>query len=390
MPRYTAILLVILSAGSCPAQIINQDKLKRLVADARSFNTEALVVYQNDRLILEEYMGIGLADAKIESMSCTKSIVGLAVACMLTDGLLKNLDVPLYEFFPEWKQGRKQLTTVRHLVTMTSGLQNHPNASVEIYPSPDFVQLALAAELSTTPGEVWSYNNKSLNLMAGVIQKITGQRMDKYIGERLFKPLGITDFAWSLDPAGNPHVMSGCQIKPIDLAKIGLLLLNKGRFGVIEVIGRKEIAQVIQPCEKFKGYGILWWLDYQQTTTIVDDEIIEKLMAAELPDDFIGKARQLKGVYKTMEEYTAKVEAVFGPDPWQELTEILSAQNLTLKRKEFSGKMTYRADGYLGNYIIVDPETRLVAVRMISHASFKEDKDNFHDFKNEVLKLCEN
>ena len=66
--------------------------------------------------------------------------------------------------------------------------------------------------------------------MAGVIEKITHKRMDIYIGERLFKPLGIEDFTWTLDSVGNPHTMSGCQIKPKDFVKIGLLLLNKGQY----------------------------------------------------------------------------------------------------------------------------------------------------------------
>ncbi len=104
-------------------------------------------------------------------MSCTKSIVGLSVACMLNDRLIDSLDVPVAQYYPEWRQGQKQLITLRHLVNMTTGIQNNPNASIEIHPSPDFVQLALTAELSSKPGEVWSYNNKSLNLMAGIIKR---------------------------------------------------------------------------------------------------------------------------------------------------------------------------------------------------------------------------
>jgi CubicO group peptidase (beta-lactamase class C family) len=388
--QFVAMTLVMVSSAVpiCTGQSINESNLKHLLERARETNSEALIIYQNDRLVVEEYMGIGRPDVKIETMSCTKSIVGLAVACLLTDGLLKNLDVPVHEFYSEWKQGQKEGITVRHLVTMTSGIQNNPNASVEIYPSQNFVQLALAAELSASPGEVWSYNNKSLNLMAGIIQKITGKRMDVYIGERLFKPLEITDFSWSLDASGNPHVMSGCQIKPGDFVKLGLLLLNNGKYQNVEVIKPTDIAQVTTPCEKFKGYGMLWWLDYQQSITIVDDEIVTNLKNAGLPNEFIDKAQRLKGIYKTTDEYAAKVESVFGTNPWPGINEMLIPKNLNLRKREFSGKMTYRADGYLGNYLIVDPENRLVALRMISHPSFKDDKDNFHDFRSSVLRLC--
>ena len=111
MKRYGFFLTIALLPQICSGQSINKVKVKNLVEEARKTNTEALIVYHNDRLVIEEYIGIGRADAKVESMSCTKSIVGLAVACLLSDGLLRNLDVPVYEFYPQWKQGQKQLIT---------------------------------------------------------------------------------------------------------------------------------------------------------------------------------------------------------------------------------------------------------------------------------------
>ncbi len=117
-------------------------------------------------------------------MSCTNCILGLAVGCMLTDKLIDILDIPVFNYFPEWKQGQKRFITIRHLVNMTSGLQNNTNGFIEIYPSPDFVQLALCAELSNKPGEVWAYNNKSLNLMAmaGEQSALVRHLQDAFVG----------------------------------------------------------------------------------------------------------------------------------------------------------------------------------------------------------------
>lgn len=154
------------------AQSINKIKLNTVLEKAEQTHSESVIIYHNNALVTEKYFGIGQANNKIESMSCTKSIVGLAVACLLSDKLIDSLDIPVAKFYPEWRQGQKQFITLRHLVNMTSGLQNNPNASAEIYPSPNFVQLALAAELTHKPGEVWAYNNKSLNLMAGIFQKL--------------------------------------------------------------------------------------------------------------------------------------------------------------------------------------------------------------------------
>ncbi|WP_315816765.1 hypothetical protein [Paraflavitalea speifideaquila] len=63
---------------------------------------------------------------------------------------------------------------------------------------------------------------------------------------------------------GNPHVMSGCQLKPADFAKIGLLLLHKGNYNGQQIIAARFIDQVTTPCKQFEGYGLLWWIDYEK------------------------------------------------------------------------------------------------------------------------------
>lgn len=383
---YITILLTIHTVVLAQDQI-NQSRLKQLISAAEASHSEGLIVYHNNKLVTEKYFGIGKPETKIEAMSATKSIVGLAVACLISDGVFQNLDVAVHRFFPEWKQGQKQDITVKHLVHMTSGIQNVPNAGKEIYPSPDFVQLALTAELTTKPGEVFSYNNKSLNLMAGLIQKATGKRMDVYIGERLFKPLGITDYTWSLDDAGNPHVMSGCQIKPADFVKIGLLLLNKGSHQGKQIISENAIDLVTKPCDKYKPYGMLWWLDSENTISTVDDEIIEKMELAQLAPAFIEKVTELKGVYASSDQFRKKLMEVFGPQGFYEINQEIGGKPVNLRKREYSGRVTYRADGYLGNMIIVDPASNLVAIRMISHESHNSQADNFNDFQDMVLTL---
>lgn len=368
-------------------QGINKVKLDTLLQDAAATHSEAVIIYQDNKLIADKYFGIGQPITKIESMSCTKSIAGLAVACLLTDKKIDSLDIPVCHFYPEWKQGQKQFITLRQLLNMTSGLQNVPNTSVEIYPSRDFVQLALCAELSTKPGEVWSYNNKAINLLAGIIQKITGQRMDTYIRERLFKPLGITDVNWELDSAGNPQVMAGCQIKPADFAKLGLLVLNQGRYNQQEIIAGKYIQALLTPCKQYDGYGLLWWIDYENTTSVVDEDIISQLRKAGVPDDFIQNTEKLKGTYDSDDAFFAKIQSVFGDNPWDLLRNTLGT-TLHIRKKIHSGSISYRADGYLGNYIIIDPTHKIVAIRMISDQSYVDEKDDFTGFRDQVLNLA--
>lgn len=375
-----ATLGILLCAQIC-GQNIDQNRLAEILKKAEQTHSESIIIYQNNKLVTEKYFGIGHSKKKIETMSCTKSIVGLAIACLLTDKLVDSLDVPVCKYYPEWNQGRKKMITLRHLVNMTSGLQNVPDASKEIYPSKDFVQLALCAELSDAPGEVFSYNNKSLNLLAGLIKKITGKRMDKYISERLFEPLGIKDYNWSLDSVGNPHVMAGCQIVPADFAKIGLLLLNKGLFNGQQIIAENMVKEIVTPARQTPFYGILWWIDYENIVSIIDDDIVRALEKAELPKDFIDKVIAIKGKYGSSEEYISVLQKTFGENPWDYLNNILAPKNLQIRKKLPEGRITYRADGYLGNYIIVDPITKIVAIRMISADSYKGQTDGFSDFK---------
>lgn len=293
---------------------LNPRALEALLNRAEETNSEAIIIYKDNKLIVEKYFAKGRPDKLIETMSCTKSIVGLAIACLLADKELESLDIPVHHFYPEWNQGRKKFITVRHLATMTSGLQNVPDTRVEIYPSPDFIQLALAAELSHPPGEVWEYNNKAVNLLSGIIQKATGKRLDMYIAERIFKPIGITKFEWEVDKAGNPMIMAGCKLMPPDFVKIGLLVLNEGRYNNKEIIPKQFITEMLTPCKQYAGYGILWWID-------------------------------------------------------------------------FAGRTVYRADGYLGNYLILIPDQQIMAARMMSEDSFQSEQDNFLEFKEMVLHL---
>jgi len=120
----------------------------------------------------------------IQTMSVTKSVVGLVIGRLVTLGKLASIEEPVHALFPEWRQGRKKLITVRMLLEHTSGLQNVPMTVEEIYPSPDFVQLALAAELEAEPGTAFAYNNKAVNLLAGVVERADGRKLEPRLGSR--------------------------------------------------------------------------------------------------------------------------------------------------------------------------------------------------------------
>jgi CubicO group peptidase (beta-lactamase class C family) len=154
-----------------PADVgIDKGLLEQLKTRAEKANSDALVIVKDGKLVAD--WSFGKPVGAIEAMSATKSVVSLAIGRLIDQGKIKSLDQPVADFYPEWKQGRKKQITIRHLLNHTSGLENKP-ITTEIYDSPNFVQFALAAELSDDPGSRFSYNNKAVNLLAGLVERIT-------------------------------------------------------------------------------------------------------------------------------------------------------------------------------------------------------------------------
>lgn len=310
--------------GPAPARdAVDAAALERLLAAARAANSDAVVVLRDGEVVGAWY---ALGQRRlIEAMSATKSIVNLAVGRLVSDGLLESLDTPVHTCFPEWSTGEKSRITVRHLLAHTSGIV--ADATTEaIYASDDFVRHALDSELTSSPGTEIFYNNSATNLLAGFVGCTAGAPLDMYLRDGLFAELGITDFAWTRDAAGNPHGMSGLQIAPLDLARLGQFVLQRGEWDGRQLIDAAWFDVSLRPgSELSDGVGLLWWL--------IRDP---------------------------------------GPDGTPGAGPIVG----------------YRADGYLGQYLVIYPAERLVGVRMVAASPvYDPDTDGFRDFQELLRQL---
>jgi CubicO group peptidase (beta-lactamase class C family) len=393
------LLLAVMAqtSGPNPAHGLNAGALDRLLERAHQSQSDALIILKDGRKVGEWYFD--KPPGPIEAMSATKSVVSLAFGRLLLDGRLESLDVPVCTFYPEWKQGRKEKITIRHLLSQRSGLQCERVTTPEIYGSPDFVQLALCAELIEEPGTTFRYNNKACNLLAGVVQKASGKRMDKLLGEEVFKPLGITDWSWSLDDAGNPHAMSGLQIRPADFAKLGQLMLDGGRWDGRQILPESFVLEAVRDDfhpradAKVKSvselwgrhYGLLWWVNDTPEFAITD-RLLEEWRRTDAPEDFMTKMATLKDLRGDALMKRTR-ELVGGEDAWGALTWQANRPDFDIVSWKNEG---FSADGYLGQYLVVVPQHRLVAVRMrrAPQEAFDEKSiDSFKDFRDRVLAL---
>lgn len=385
--------LLLLSLFVLPLLTFSQSssqKYEPLINAAKQTDSNALIVLEDGEKVVDYQKNT--TSEKIFSRSVTKSVVALAVAKLLTDGKLDSLDTPVAHFYPEWKQGQKKDITIRHLMNQTSGLQNVDRAPVEIYPAPDAVQLGLSASVINEPGTKFSYNNKATNLLSGIIEKLSGQKLDEYLGSALFNPMGITDFDWQTDEAGNPYAMSGFKVYPSDLAKLGQLVLQKGLWDNQQLISEKWIDEILAqgPPQNIK-YGLLWWRIPKNKHYVIDNRKIQELSEAGVPDEMLTYVEKIKGEYDSRGKMIQTIRKQFNSrNTFNDFRKAMLGQNLKLWRESLSGPiMGYKAEGWLGEYMVIYPELDLVAVRMVKQTkSYNPKTDNFSTFSDLVYKVA--
>lgn len=383
-----ALLIIPFSVKSQDLISLNRAALDELKEEVITTNSDAFLIIQNDSLLVEWYSD---SPQKIELMSGLKSVVALGVGRLLYQQKIDSLDQPVYSFFPEWKQGRKKDITIRHLLNHTSGLQNVSNAGVEIYPSPNALQLALAAELTSDPGAEFNYNNKAVNLLAGIFQKATGKRMDHYFRDEFFRPLHITDYKWYLDKSETPHAMAGLELSARDFAKFGQLVLHKGIWNDNQLVSEDYINEMLEQGQTYYPLsGLLWWRMPEYVHYNLTKERIEDFKKAGIDSSILNKLEPLKeSSINGIESYRQLMQDLFGSE-WR----IIRNKTFRTKgfenifKKEYGPIAGYYAEGYLGQYLVVIPEANLVAVRQIKRKeSYNSATDGFQNFRLRVLNL---
>lgn len=200
--------------------------------------------------------------------SLSKSITGMAVGLAVEDGLL-SLDEKVVDIFPEkgilLHSPKINAITVRHLLNMTSGIKfNEVGSVVET----DWVRAFLLSDCSFEPGSEFYYNSMNSYMLSAIVCKKTGKSLMEYLEERLFHPLGIDGAVWETCPLGIEKGGWGLYLRIADMAKLGQLYLQKGRWSVNgeekQLIAEDWIAESTKiqtpPSENGKqGYGYQIW-----------------------------------------------------------------------------------------------------------------------------------
>lgn len=228
----------------------------------------SLLVIRNGKLVTEGYCRtLKDRDVKRNLQSVTKSFTSLVFGIARDMGYFDTLDQKLYDIIPEDFDSdlRKRDITLRHLMTMKSGLEfNNDDFAQELHIDERKNQLRyiLAKPLFADPGTEYWYHDCDPQLLGGAILKQTGMTLEEIAGEKLFNPMGITDYFWEKNVDGHNWAAQALYMRPRDIAKIGLLVLNNGRWKGQQIVSEEWIEQStsIQSESKGPSHGFYWWV----------------------------------------------------------------------------------------------------------------------------------
>ena len=218
--------------------------------------------------------------------SVTKTVTSVVIGAAIARHEFPDLDTPVLRFFDTSKvanlDDRKRRMTIRHLLTMTAGLDwdedvpyaDPKNASSLMEASFDWVQFTIDRPMAQDPGAAFKYNSGATQLLSHIFSRATGKDIEEYAQQHLFAPLGIERFHWKRSPSGLADTEGGLYLRPRDVAKICYLFLKGGVWDGKMVVRPEWVKASLAPSVTVSDmpngssgaaggaikYGFKWWL----------------------------------------------------------------------------------------------------------------------------------
>jgi CubicO group peptidase (beta-lactamase class C family) len=299
--------------------------------------TAAFLVIRNDSLIYEQYFDGFTSEDILPSNSMAKSFTGTLVRIAQNEGKIKSLSEPMTDYIPELlkKDSNFQKVTIQHLLDMRSGFEFNEGKydlkddAIRTGLRRNLKKVLLNIKIAQPPGR-FRYQSINTQFLGLIVERATGQKLYKYLEEKLWKPLGMEhDASWNVDSKKRKRVFAsaGLNAVPRDFAKLGQLYLNKGRWQGLQIIDEAWANMVSNPdtMDKYGGYKNQWWS---------------------------------RTLYQT---FSDSVEAVAFRDQ--------TPYSVSIRKVQDNYRVNYRSSvfsaiGFLNQYIYVNPGKKMVIVRI--------------------------
>ncbi len=303
--------------ASLSSENVTAEPLKELIERITSGgykSIRSILIVKNNKLVLEEYFPRVEGDRRAqafqrvsphEQTSATKSVTSILIGIAIDQGLIRDGGEKISKFFPEharvFSDAGKEEIRLKDLLTMTAGLSwdewilpysDPRNDHVQMLRNEDPIRYVLERPVVAPPGTKFAYSSGNSITLGQIIQSTSGMPVDKYAERFLFEPLGISDFYWAKYPGEIVQTGGGLFLRPRDMAKIGYLFLNGGRWRGKQIVSEKWIGEStkshveagqIPKAARADGYGYQWWL----SSLSIGDRTVESYSARGRGGQFI-------------------------------------------------------------------------------------------------------
>ena len=254
-------------------------------------NIHSILLVKNGKLVLEEYFYGYDRDMAHEIHSVSKSITSILVGIAIDQGKVSGVEDSVYDYFPDYADSKwvnqQYDISLAHVLMMSAGIdwdeQSRPltdkrNDIVAMINREDWLGYVLNKNKVEPPGRRFNYSGGVNLLLGGIIKNSSGMYADKFADKYLFGPLGIKNYRWHRSSDGTINTQGGLCLRPRDMAKIGLLFLDGGKWKGKQIVSEHWVNESIEgrlPAMYGLNYGYQWW----SGKTRVDHQEIESYFA---------------------------------------------------------------------------------------------------------------
>ncbi|HVU61583.1 MAG TPA: serine hydrolase [Mycobacteriales bacterium] len=248
-----------------PAQEqLDAGKLQQAVDELSLHNRTSVQVFRNNCLVAGDHLNALTGTTHNDLFSVTKSITSMLAGIAMSEGKLR-MSARIGHYLPHgpgWGDAAHRAITVHELLTQTSGIDEAIlSEAASTGTDPNLAREALAQPIERRPGTHFEYSQLGPALMAFVVQRAVGVNLATFAQRVLFGPIGITPgtWFWLEDRAGTPYGYSNLFLTPAQMARLGLLMQNRGRWNGRQVVPAGYVAKVSVPNPTNGCYGLLFW-----------------------------------------------------------------------------------------------------------------------------------
>jgi CubicO group peptidase (beta-lactamase class C family) len=236
----------------------------------------SLIVIRHGYIVAEAYRYPYTASTRHIINSATKSFTSTALGIAIDEGLVKGVHERVTPFFKDRyaiaPDDKRDALTIEDLLTMRSGMNWNDGAPSGysfngLIASDDWTRFALSSPMLLKPGLSFDYNTGNSQILMGILDKATGGKAEAFVRTKLLEPIGIRDATWLKDSTGLVGGGHGLGMTGEDLARLGFLFLNDGRWEKRQLVSEKWIKAAVVPRTVSKidfnrgySYAYHWWI----------------------------------------------------------------------------------------------------------------------------------